>query len=168
MASQRSLTQHQWLSIMMIATAFMILLFTVIGKVLEQKLAAPIPNQALPFSHLSKISIGEWSAALNTENNTCTQQPKVIPSSQCFELFEQWHKFEPIANSNLMAQTPMLTLELELETNQTWYLYLEPSLALAQANSQNFFMLTPKQLKRLLPDQLLNFWRTQQSTNSKH
>ncbi|NVJ58957.1 MAG: hypothetical protein HWE27_01140 [Gammaproteobacteria bacterium] len=162
MASKNDLTQRHWLSVIMVATAFMILLFTVIGKVLEKKLEPTADIEPLPFATLSRISISTWSASLNANTEKCNQQPVVISEQQCLNLFAVWRSFKPIAVLNQQAsQKPMLSITLTLETEEFWMLYLEPSIGLTRATDHKTLLLSPQQLKTMLPDQLLNYWRKQ-------
>ncbi len=157
MASQKKpLNQRQWLNIMTVATAFMILIFVMVGKVVEKKLTPESLER--PFSNLQKIRIADWNAERNKDG--CFQSPNILSTQQCVSLFDAWRNFSPSAwlQETQNAET-VLNIEITLPSNQQqWQLKWNQLTLLQQTDSSQAIILNPAQTSELFPKTLLQTW----------
>lgn len=153
---KKPLNQRQWLNIMTVATAFMILIFVMVGKVVEKKLTPESSDR--PFSDMQKIRIADWSAELNKDG--CLQSRNILSAQQCLSLFDAWRNFSPSAwlQDTRNAET-VLNIEITLPSNQQqWQLKWNQLTLLQQTDAPRAIILNPAQTSELFPTALLQTW----------
>ncbi len=141
---------------MTVATAFMILIFVMVGKVVEKKLTPE--SSVRPFADMQKIRIADWSAEVN--NDGCLQSRAVLSPQQCLSLFDAWRNFSPSAwlQETQNAET-VLNIEITLPSNQQqWQLKWNQLTLLQQTDASQAIILNPAQTSQLFPNTLLQTW----------
>ncbi|WP_144392994.1 hypothetical protein [Pleionea sediminis] len=152
------LTQKQWLNIIIISIAFMILLFTLVGQILEKKLTHSTESEA-PFKNIEKLQIDNWSAI--QINSDCQQSKKLVSVNQCLVILEEWRTYSPMVITNEFDKgKTVLNLEVSIDSQKSsWQLKLHnQQLMLISQEQKLAFILTTEQRKSLFPDELLKNW----------
>ena len=187
MAQTKKVNQQRlWLNVIIIATAFMILLFTVVGKLMEDK--SPAATVETPFADLTELRIGNWH--VKQTNQQCQQSQQLLSTSECFELIQHWQSFKPTAWLSKKNSPVVLSIVMTFQPDpsrqtgpsnhqQFWQLQLadRPKLSYQAVESEksktrnpnstaghamtNDILLTDKQLSLLFPRALLTKWLPQ-------
>ena len=187
MAQTKKVNQQRlWLNVIIIATAFMILLFTVVGKLMEDK--SPAATVETPFADLTELRIGNWH--VKQTNQQCQQSQQLLSTNECFELIQHWQSFKPTAWLSKKNSPVVLSIVMTFQPDpsrqtgpsnhqQFWQLQLadRPKLSYQAVESEksktrnpnstaghamtNDILLTDKQLRLLFPRALLTKWLPQ-------
>ncbi len=148
-----SLSHRQWLNVIIIAIAFMMLLFVVIGKVMEKKLSSN--NSSFPFERITGIQIEYWQATVRA--GEIQQSPELLTQLELSQLFRRWRSLQSYAWSNEIndAQALAVTLSFNDRDKEAWRLLLSSPPMLQKTNESKALLLDDEKLTQLIPDRLL-------------
>ncbi len=159
-SSKKPMTQRQWLNIMTVTTAFMILLFVIVGRIMEQKLAPAEPLDR-PFKNIQSLTIADWQVSLSDDG--WQQLPEWLTESELTTMMHRWQNFQPTAWSNQSDFPEVLTMTL-INSNKTerWRLLLGDMPLLKSELQDNAIVLSNSEFNRLFPPALLHHWKNTQ------
>ncbi len=161
MAQSANLTQRQWLNMIIWATAFMILLFTVVGKIISNKFEDANFNEN--ETTLIAIQIFDWRA---TQQNGLWQQSQALLSDSALNaLIFRWQTLasrfksfdendqrknlnEAISHGSIYLSFSNHELQIELKS-------LENHWCLHPMNSLHCIVIEEAELAELIPAVLL-------------
>lgn len=162
MAKKNTLTQRHWLTLIMLATSFMILLFTITGKIISKK-TEPEPTTFI-FQSLESLSIDTWRAQqLDSNNQDCIDNANLLSSKECRQLFAAWRTLQPTAiiyEPSDMSQVLQVNLSFG-NTSQQWYFSLNPTPRIIDQRNQQSLLIELNQVSQLFPKTVLNYLRQQ-------
>lgn len=155
---KKPMTHRQWLNIMTVTTAFMILLFVIVGRIMEQKLTPAAPPER-PFADIQSLSIGDWQATLSETG--WKQSPSLLTETELAVMMHHWQKFEPTAWSNQLNHPEVLTVAVTInQTTHTWRLLLGELPLLLTDQRPSAIVLSTSEFNRLFPSNLLKHWKS--------
>ncbi|MCO7224461.1 hypothetical protein [Pleionea sp. CnH1-48] len=148
---KKKLTQRQWLNIIIMVMAVMMLVFVMTGRIIEKKLE---PNQPSPlFSQLTKLTIAQWSVSQQQEQ--WHQEPAVLSHQELLQMVQSWQSFIP----NLWLQQAPESQGLNIQLNnpqelEQWQLLTHPYPILVNQKTGKAVVLSQQDLTQLLPPSL--------------
>ncbi len=162
MAKKASLNQRQWLNIIIFASAIMILIFTIAGKIIEQKTTPINDRPTNPFTHVNAIQIGNW--LVEKKGSLWQQSRPLLEKEELQRWLHYWQTFSTTARQSASNREPHLEIIItDKQQSVHWFLVLDELPLLQPANSATAYILTQQQYNQLFPLGLLQHWPQKES-----
>ncbi|NVK89484.1 MAG: hypothetical protein HWE13_15205 [Gammaproteobacteria bacterium] len=164
-ASKSALNQRQWLTVIMLATAFMILLFTIIGKIFEQRAESQLAVSHAYFADINAITLGDWTVrllVLPDGSQECRDNANLLSATECSAYIDHWRQLQPqaILNQTDTEGKEFIAISLERQTRtEQWRFYPNALPRLVNLDTQTTVFLSNQQVRQLFPERLLKHWR---------
>lgn len=160
-SSKKPMTHRQWLNIMTVTTAFMILLFVIVGRIMEQKLTPAEPPER-PFASIQALTVGDWQVTLSPDG--WLQRPRLLTETELATMMHHWQQFEPTVWSNQVNHPEVFTVDVTVnQITQRWRLLLGELPLLHTEQQSSAIVLNKSEFNRLFPTNLLEHWKSSET-----